>query len=287
MISINRENNRTFRNSFFLFLTFIFIFLSCKKKGCTDPISLAYDNEARKDDGSCTYPENDKKTLIYYSTGIWCQYCGDIGKTFVDDISSNYNDVQIVSLHKNDELTSNISSLTQSYLDSVNGLLGCPHFYSGLNSVINPSNNPSNYSQLTSAVEDDLNLFSEINMDLEYSINSNTMNIKVQSKLSSETPGDNYYLSVYILENGVVKEQNIAGNYNQNFTHNNVLRKEASDNIDVFGSSLNFDINGNNLTSFYDIPLDSTGEWKYSNLYVVAIAWQENDSDFRFVNLAR
>jgi hypothetical protein len=123
-------------------------------------------------------------------------------------------------------------------------------------------------------------------MDLEYSRNGNRMNIKVQSKLSSETPSDNYYLSVYILENGVVKEQNIAGNYNQNFTHNNVLRKEASDNINVFGSSLNFDVNGNDLTSFYDIPLDSTGEWNYSNLYVVAIAWQENDSNHKFVNLA-
>ena len=275
------------RSSVFFVFVFLTTISSCRKKGCTDPISLAYDIEARKDDGSCTYPENDRKTLIYYSTGIWCQYCGDIGKNFVDDISSNYTDVQIVSLHKNDELTSNISSLTQSYLDSVNGLLGCPYFYSGLNSVISPSNSPNNYSQLASAIEDDLNLFSEINMDLEYSINGNAMNIKVQSKLSSESSSDNYYLSVYILEDGVVKEQNIASNYIQNFIHNNVLRKEASDNIDVFASSLNFDLNGNNLTSFYDVPLDSTGAWNYSNLYVVAVAWQENDSDYRFVNLAR
>ena len=275
------------RSSVFFVFVFLTTISSCRKKGCTDPISLAYDIEARKDDGSCTYPENDRKTLIYYSTGIWCQYCGDIGKSFVDDISSNYPDVQIISLHKNDELTSNISSLTQSYLDSVNGLLGCPYFYSGLNSVISPSNSPNNYNQLASAIEDDLNLFSEINMDLEYSINCNRMNIKVQSKLSSETPNDNYYLSVYILEDSVVKEQNVAGNYNQNFIHNNVLRKEVSDNINVFGSSLNFDVNGNDLTLFYDIPLDSTGEWNYSNLYVVAVAWQENASDYRFVNLAR
>ena len=275
------------RSSVFFVFVFLTTISSCRKKGCTDPISLAYDIEARKDDGSCTYPENDRKTLIYYSTGMWCQYCGDIGKSFVDNISSNYPDVQIISLHKNDELTSNVSSLTQSYLDSVNGLLGCPYFYSGLNSVISPSNSPNNYSQLVSAIEDDLNLFSEINMDLEYSINGNRMNIKVQSKLYSENPNDNYYLSVYILEDGVVKEQNVAGNYNQNFIHNNVLRKEASDNINVFGSSLNFDVNGNDLTSFYDVPLDSTDAWNYNNLYVVAVAWQENASDYKFVNLAR
>ena len=94
-------------------------------KGCTDPLSLAYDSGATKDDGSCTYPEDDKKTLIFYSTGTWCQYCGDIGKSFVDDISSDYPKSQIIALHKNDQLTSNMGSLIQSYLDSANGVMGC------------------------------------------------------------------------------------------------------------------------------------------------------------------
>jgi len=39
------------------------VFSSCKKKGCMDPFSLAYDYTATKDDGSCTYPENDRKSL--------------------------------------------------------------------------------------------------------------------------------------------------------------------------------------------------------------------------------
>ena len=29
-------------------------------KGCMDPMSLAYDSEATKDDGNCTYPANEK-----------------------------------------------------------------------------------------------------------------------------------------------------------------------------------------------------------------------------------
>ena len=135
------------------------------------PISLAYNAEASKDNGSCTYPENYKKTLIFYSTGTWCQYCGDLGRNFCDDITSDFPQSQIISLHENDPLTSNIGSITQSYLDSLNGSLGCPHFYVGVNSVVNPTSSPSNYSQLTSAVDDNLLLFSEVNMDLEYSIN--------------------------------------------------------------------------------------------------------------------
>tara|TARA_B110000977_G_scaffold97823_1_gene128781 strand:- start:58 stop:900 length:843 start_codon:yes stop_codon:yes gene_type:complete len=277
----------TLRNSVFLFFALTFFFSSCNKKGCTDPISLAYNAEASKDNGSCTYPENNKKTLIFYSTGTWCQYCGDLGRNFCDDITSDFPKSQIISLHENDPLTSNIGSITQSYLDSLNGSLGCPHFYVGVNSVVNPTSSPSNYSQLTSAVDDNLLLFSEVNMDLEYSINGNMMNIKVQSKLSNETPSDNYYLSTYIIEDDVVKPQNRSGNYDANFTHNNVLRKQVSDYVDVFGSSLNFDSNGDNLASFYDVPLDSTAEWNYNNLYVVAVVWQENGDDYRFVNLAR
>ncbi len=29
---------------------------SCKKKGCTDPVAINFDEKAEKDDGSCTYP---------------------------------------------------------------------------------------------------------------------------------------------------------------------------------------------------------------------------------------
>jgi hypothetical protein len=29
---------------------------SCKKKGCTDPVAINFDDKAEKDDGSCTYP---------------------------------------------------------------------------------------------------------------------------------------------------------------------------------------------------------------------------------------
>ena len=38
----------------FLILILILFFSSCRKKGCTDPLSLAYEIDALKDDGSCT-----------------------------------------------------------------------------------------------------------------------------------------------------------------------------------------------------------------------------------------
>ncbi len=43
--------------SFLLILLATTAIVSCKKKGCTDETATNYSEEAKKDDGSCTYPE--------------------------------------------------------------------------------------------------------------------------------------------------------------------------------------------------------------------------------------
>ena len=41
--------------------------VSCGKRRM-DPMSLAYDSEATKDDGNCTYPANEKRSLVFKFT---------------------------------------------------------------------------------------------------------------------------------------------------------------------------------------------------------------------------
>jgi hypothetical protein len=40
-------------------------FSSCKKKGCTDPLADNYSEEAKKDDGTCTFTDKDGTLEIY------------------------------------------------------------------------------------------------------------------------------------------------------------------------------------------------------------------------------
>lgn len=258
----------------------ILVVSSCSKKGCTDPMSLAYNNEASKDDGSCTYPEVSKKTLLIRKTGDWCQYCGEHATEFVDDVENNYSStVQVMDLHYNDGMAVDVGYNMISTL----GSMSTPGFAVG--SVIYPLN----YSQITQAINADILLTPEVNVDLNFSIQDGKMNINIHSLLSTGMSGDNYYLAAYILEDGQVGNQSIATStgtiVDPNFIHNNTLRTEASGSGNPFGNLIEFDADGNNITSYSDIILAPSSIWNPDNLYVVAVIWQQDGSTYRFVNL--
>lgn len=46
---------------FILIALTLIVFIGCKKEGCIDPLASNYNSEAKKDDGTCTYPEPDAR----------------------------------------------------------------------------------------------------------------------------------------------------------------------------------------------------------------------------------
>lgn len=264
------------KNSLLLLSIFsVVILCSCSKKGCTDPNSLAFDVEAKKDDGSCTEPVAAKKALVFKMTATWCPYCGDWGATYSTNISNDYADCQVIGLHGDNEFGSDI-------VDAVEATLapnGRPHFYLGTTDISN------NYSMLSSAVAGELAEAVEVSMAMESSTSGSTMNIRVQSKWLGSVAGE-YKLAVYILEDGQVAEQDIVGSPSDpNFVHNNVLRAEASGL--AYGKDIVVSGDGNLEEFTVTLASGLNPEIVPANCYPVAVIWRKNGADHDFVNFVR
>jgi len=243
-------------------------FSSCKKKGCMDSNSLAYNPEAKKDDGSCTSPSSVKKALVFKKTATWCPYCGDWGASFSTDITNDYSDCQVVQLHGDSDFETTVGDAIMDALPSA----GWPHFYVGTTDISN------SYSLLSNAVNTEIGKSVEVAMAMEHSTSGSSMNVRVQSQWTGSTSGE-FFLAVYILEDGQVAEQQIAGaSADPNFVHNHVLRAEASNA--AFGKAVS--VNGDGNLEEFDVTLG--GSWVAANCYPVAVMWKKNGSDYDFIN---
>lgn len=86
-----------------LVLVSIAIIQSCKKKkvGCTDPISINYDVDADKDDGSCTYAgTGGNTTVLAYPTRNGIAIVSKIG--WVDSAFIKFNAIESPGLNPTD-----------------------------------------------------------------------------------------------------------------------------------------------------------------------------------------
>ena len=276
--------------SIFIGLTMLLFFgvsiSSCRKKGCTDPMSLSFDSDAKKDDGSCTYPPSIKKALFFKSTGTWCSYCGDWGSWYADSIKSAFPDAELVEIHVMDDFASVEGDELLSLLQDMNfGDEATPHFYVGDTSV------PNSYGALELAVDNELYKSSQVAMALNFSIEGNIMNVSVQSELKNSFRGSNCRLAVYVLENQITAPQKTieivngqpTSAVNSNYVHNSVLREVS--NGAVFGDPIQFE-NGKSLVDL-SVPLSNATLAHFDNYYPLAVVWQFGASDTNFINLTR
>jgi hypothetical protein len=249
--------------------------MNCSKKGCTDPMSLAYNAEAKKDDGTCTYPVNAQKALVFKATGTWCPYCGSWGQEFSDDLAVDFPGYsEIIALHASDEFSADINNNLLDYLDPS----GYPHFFVGANDV------PNSYSSLSSEVTNEISSATEVSMALSYTVSDGVMNVKVQTQVENSFAGENCFLAVYVMENGQVATQQIAGqSADDNFVHNHILRTEATGS--TFGQSISFE-GGKSLTEV-SATLAPSILWNHDNCYALAVLWKKDGSDYEFLNFAK
>ncbi len=101
-----------------LILLFTLNFVSCKKKGCTDSAATNYDSDAKKDDGSCVYPDPTPSVPVI-NINSTTQYSFDLdGVNFTPpsdgSIANSY------SIDKEVGETNTYASWSSSFYDFVN-----------------------------------------------------------------------------------------------------------------------------------------------------------------------
>ena len=104
------------------------------------------------------------------------------------------------------------------------------------------------------------------------------------NQLENGFSGENCYLAIYVMEDGQVASQEIAGQAaNPNFVHNHILRTEGTGS--AFGQPITF-VNGKNLTEI-DANLAPSILWNHDNCYALAVIWQQDGADYNVLNFTK
>ncbi len=224
------------------------------------------------------------KELVMDITGTWCPPCGSYGiPGFNRAVEISNNNMIPMSVHSGDVLSCATGDELMKYApftsNSVpritmgNGLLFPAGVYSDTNATAGKI-----ISALVDSAAGDVIVGTTIS-------NLKTADAKltfdVNSKFFLDTKGD-YYMAVYILEDGIVSPQNKAdGTIKKDQVHNHVLRGSASK---TFGDSL---ATGSitakkEIKKSYSVTIPTA--WKAANLQVAAVVWSKVGTKYYFVN---
>ena len=239
--------------------------------GCTDSLSVSYNPNANTEDSTCIYPSPVKKALVFKQGATWSPYDATWGMQYTNDIMNDHSNSFVISLHYADTFSCNVGDEIMTILN----YLSYPHFFVGTTSINN------SYTLLSTAVNDELNKPVEVAMAIADSVVGSDLFVGVHSQWMDTNNAGEFYLAIYILEDGQIAEQAFPAPtpIDSNYVHNNVLRKEVNDL--PFGSPIT-PIDNNKIVH-YQITLDNS--WVASNCYPVAVIWEKVGTDYEFVNL--
>lgn len=273
--------NRFFSIALFALVGFSLMTTSCKKKGCMDPNSISYNVDAKKDDGSCQYPAEARKATLIEFTAVWCPPCGSWGTAAFNDMIAQHGP-KIVAISSHGSY-SQPDVMTNDYSDAFKNnfpITGWPNFRVG-----------NIQKGTSSSIANDLaTIFAEpiiANGILNYSIADGKIDVQAGVKFFMDASGE-YFLGVYILENGIDGSNNAPTAYDQkgdestDYLHEHVLRSGAVPAVwgekIIDGSA----INGQSVKKEYSIDVDAG--WVADNLHVIGVIWKKNGNNYEYVN---
>lgn len=254
----------------------------CKKKeGCTDPNSLNYDPEAKKDDGSCVAAEATRKILWLEFSAAWCPPCGSWGNDAFHAVIDQYGD-QLVSISSHGSF-SQPDGMTNKYTDDFKNnfpITGWPNFYIGSIQKGTSTNVSADITQINGQPI-------EANGVATYTIDGGSITVKAKGKFFEDTNGD-FYLGIYVMEDGIPGDDSQPTGFDQegdnstDYVHNNVLRAGAVNN--TFGESLASGNVGSGTEKDFNYSISINNDWNVDNIYVIGIIWNRVGGTYEYVN---
>ena len=220
-----------------------------------------------------------QNSLITKVTASWCINCGTWGWEFFENVlEENQNNATFIRAHYSGDLA------TAAAQDLANGLgaNGQPIFYFGEERLfVNSGNIATEASALKIMVDENAAKTPIANTAIiAGDLVDGKIDMTANTKFFQEAEGE-FYLSILLLENGVVNPQSGQGS---NTVHNNILRAAATSN--AFGDLLVSGTVDTDTEFQSDFVFDLDPSWNEDNLSVSFILWNKVGDNFEFVNTA-
>jgi hypothetical protein len=195
----------------------------------TNEETIVVDNELE----NAIPPEFKKKVLIEDCAGTWCWACPFLDKQIAELEAAHDNSIIAITIHYNDEMS---NDLTNAIVEHYN-ISTFPGIFLEREKVDYLNGNK---------IKELINNQANAGIGIGYFIDQNTLDIQIDIEFKEKQTTINK-LAVYLMENGILKDQKDENGTIENYEHNHVLRHAFTDK---FGDQIPVaSINDNNTYS--------------------------------------
>jgi len=259
-----------------ILFAFILIASACSK-----------DDEEETPEVKALNPTSAQKGFSIEYTSTTCSLCGHYGGPTLHQFAKDAPHSVVIALHVNGNHDPMANNLSYGFTGRPSGG-GIPSFW-----IADKKSDMKDAGAMKAYIA--ANKTAIAGIDLKYTKEGSNMKVEVLTKFFSAGTGD-YYLSVYVLEDGIDGSSKAATGYvqpgtsqsypNDDYKHDFVLRA-ATNNMVMGEKIMTNPASGKEITKKYTIPLDAS--WTHK-LYAVAVLWKHDANatmEYSYINAMR